>query len=89
MKDHREGNSAWSVVLGAVAAGLLGWYLGEGDFLVPLYKGAFDTLAFRLLMSGAVAVMFGGIFGFAFRSRRSVYRTPRARPFGPNLEVSR
>jgi hypothetical protein len=57
---------AWSVVLGAVAAGLLGWYLGEGDFLVPLYKGAFDTLAFRLLMSGAVAVMFGGIFGFAF-----------------------
>jgi hypothetical protein len=66
LTDRSEG-STWTLVLGTVGVMVFGWLLTGGDTLVPVFSMiGIEGLASRLLVSGAIAVLFGGVFGFAF-----------------------
>jgi hypothetical protein len=42
MKDRPEGNSVWSMALGAIAAAVVGWVLIEGAFVSELHITGFS-----------------------------------------------
>jgi len=66
-KGRSERGSAWTFMLGTIAVVLFGYLLTAGDILIPIYRAlGLESLASRLLTSGALAVLFGGVFGFAF-----------------------
>ena len=67
MHGRREGDPIWALMVGIIAAPLLGWLLIEGEVLVRVYDWTgLESLASRLIVFGALAVLFGIAFGFAF-----------------------
>jgi hypothetical protein len=63
----RQREPAWWLVLGIIAAAVVGRFLTEGTFLLRLDDAiGFETTAPREIAWSILAIIFGGVLGFVF-----------------------